>query len=153
MAAREWVLKRNCSLTPRQLGIALLVLCALSLLVATVFALHGFWLVLCFSVLELSAVTLAFLLYARHAADRERIALDESCLLVELVESERVTQYKLDPRYTQVEPPRAGKPLVGLRARGTRVEVGRFATETRRRELARELRSALASAGQTGFQF
>jgi uncharacterized membrane protein len=144
MVAREWVLRRNCSLTPRQLGLAFALLCAGSLLVAGAFALHGFWLVLGFSVLETLAVGAAFLLYARHASDRERITLDEDGLLVELFESERVTQLRLDPRRTRVEPPDSDRPLIGLEAGGVRAEVGRFLTEPNRRELARELRSALA---------
>lgn len=144
MDAREWVLRRNCSLSPRQLGFAFAVPSVVSLLVAGTFALHGFWLVLGFSALEIMAVGTAFLLYARHASDRERIALDETCLLVELVESERVTQFRLDPRMTRVEPPGAGRPLVGLAAGVIRIEVGRFVTEAHRRLLACELRNALA---------
>lgn len=145
MVAREWVIKRNCSLTPRQLGLAFAMLSSISLLVASAFALHGFWFVLGFSALEILAVGVAFLLYARHALDRERIALDEQCLLVELFESDSVTQLRLDPRDTRVEPPEAGRPLVGLVANGIRAEVGRFLTERNRRELARELRAALAA--------
>lgn len=146
MVVREWVLKRNCSLTPRQLGLAFALLCASSLMVASAFALHGFWFVLGFSVAETLGLGLAFLLYARHATDRERIALDEECLLVELIESERVTQLRLDPRTTRVEPPDTDHPLVRLVTGGSRAEVGRFLTERNRRELARELRSALAAA-------
>lgn len=153
MAAREWVLKRNCALSPAQLGWAFTMLCALSLLVASAFALHGLWFVFGFSLLETLAIGVAFLLYARHATDREYIALDANGLLIELVIREQVTQYRLDPRYTRVEPPARGRPLIGLEANGTRVEVGRFVTESRRRELARELRSALASSEWTEFQF
>lgn len=145
MVAREWVLKRNCSLAPSQLALAFSLLCIVSLLVATVFALRGAWFVLGFAVIETLAVGTAFLLYARHAADQERIALGDDCLLVELVQVEEVTQFRLDPRYTRVEPPASGHPLVSLEANGARVEVGRFLTEWKRRELAQDLRRALAS--------
>lgn len=145
MVAREWILKRNCSLAPRQLALAFVVLCTVSLLVATAFALRGAWYVLGFAVLESLAVGLAFLLYARHATDRERIALGEDCLLVELVNMEQVTQFRLDPRSTRVEPPASDQPLIRLEANGSKVEVGRFLTEWKRRELARELRRALTS--------
>ncbi|MGH8807672.1 MAG: DUF2244 domain-containing protein [Noviherbaspirillum sp.] len=117
----------------------------LSLLVATFFAAAGAWYILGFSVLELSVVGLAFFLYARHATDREHIALIDDCLLVEVVRVERVTQFRLDPRCTRVALPATPDGLVSIEANGTKVEVGRFLTERKRRELAWELRSALAS--------
>ncbi len=146
MVTREWVLSRNCSLSPRQLGSAYAVLCCMSLIVATVFTLSGAWLILVFAILELFAVGLAFLLYARHATDREHIALADDCLLVELVQVEQVERYRLNPRWTRVESPVKRSDLIGLEANGTRVEVGRFLTEWKRREFARELKRALASA-------
>jgi uncharacterized membrane protein len=144
MASREWVLKRNCSMTPRQLALAYSALCLMSLLVAIFFTLHGAWYILGFALIELSAVGGAFLLFARHATDREHIALMDNCLLVELIQVERVRQVRLEPRFTRVDPPESPGGLIGLEANGTRVEVGRFLTEWKRRELARDLRSALA---------
>ncbi len=152
MATREWVLKRNCSMSPRQLALVYLALCTTSLLVAGTFAMRGAWYVLGFAVVEQLAVGTAFFLYARHANDREHIELAEECLLVELVQVERIRQFRLDPRWTRVEPPEGARGLVGLAERNTRIEVGRFLTERRRRELARELQSALASETQTEFQ-
>lgn len=145
MAIREWVLKRNCSLTPRQLVVAYSALCASALIVAAYFLMHGAWYVLGFAFLELLAVGSAFLWFARHATDRECIALTEDCLLVELVETEQVQQVRLDPRSTRVESPKIYGGLVRLEANGTCVEVGRFVAERRRREFAGELRRALAS--------
>jgi uncharacterized membrane protein len=154
MAAREWILKRNCSISPRQLFTVYLALCITSLLVAMPFTLRGAWYILGFATLEMLAVGIAFLLYARHANDREHIELVDDCLLVELIEVEKVCRFRLDPRHTRVEPPDSDHPLIGLSSGGAQVEVGRFLTEWKRRELARELQSALASGRQTtGFQF
>lgn len=114
---------------------------------------RGFWVVLGFSLVEALAVGFSYLMYARHATDHERITLGDEGLLVELIESEQVTRYRLDPRKTRVEPPASGHPLVALKANGTTVEVGRFLAEWKRRELARELRAAIAAERQTGFQF
>ena len=139
MVKREWILKQNCSLSPRQLVQAYAVLCAGSLLVASYFTFHGAWLVMVFALLELSCVAAAFLYFARHATDRECIELSDACLLVELVRAEQKSQFKLDPRRTQVAAPEKGRGLIGLVANGKRVEVGRFLTEWRRREFAREL--------------
>ena len=145
MDNREWMLKRNCSMSPRQLGLAYIAVCTTSLLVATFFAVSGAWYVLGFALVEQFAVGIAFLLYARHATDREHIALEENCLLVEVIQVEHVRQFRLDPRLTRVEPPVSGSSgLVCLEANGTRVEIGRFLTEWKRRELAQELKGALA---------
>jgi uncharacterized membrane protein len=116
-----------------------------SLLIAVAFAVRGAWYILGFAILEMLAVGTAFFLYARHANDREHIELADDCLLVELIQVEQVRQFRLDPRYTRVDPPESARDLVGLEAGGVKVEVGRFLTEWKRRELARELRSALAS--------
>jgi uncharacterized membrane protein len=151
MVRREWVLSRNCSLSPRQLALAYATLCMGSFTVATVFTLHGAWYILCFAILEMSGVGAAFFLYARHAADREHIALADGQLVVELIQKEHVRQFRLDPRYTRVETPESRDRLIGLEAQGTRVEVGRFLNESKRREFARELRRALASSGWTEF--
>jgi len=146
MATREWMLKRNCSMSPRQLGLAYLAVCTTSLLVASFFAASGAWYILGFSLLELLSVGIAFLLYARHATDREFVTLAEDCLLVEVIQMEQVReQFRLDPRFLRVEPPEVGSGgLVRLEANGTRVEIGRYLTEWKRRELARELKSELA---------
>lgn len=145
MARREWVIRRNCSISPRQLALAYLALCAMSLSVAVFFTLHGAWYVLVFAILEISAVGCAFVHFGRHVADRERILLLDNCLLVELVQVEDITQFRLDRHATHVEPPDTPSSLVGLEANGIKVEVGRFLTEWKRREFARELTSALAS--------
>ena len=71
----DWVLKRNCSVTPAQLGWMYASLCAVSLGIAGMFWLHGARYILGFAWLELLAVGAAFLVYARHATDGERISL------------------------------------------------------------------------------
>lgn len=147
MAKREWILKRNCSISPRQLAAVYAALCVNSLMIATLFTVHGAWYIFGFAILEMFAVGLAFLHYARHAADRERIALIDGYLLVELVQAEQVRQIKLNPRCTQINLPNASRGLIGLEANGTRVEVGRFLTEWKRREFAQELRSVLTFGG------
>jgi uncharacterized membrane protein len=136
-------------MTPGQLARAYAVLCSISLAVALAFFLHGFWMVLAFSLLELACVGLALLLYARHALDRERIALSNDCLLVECVQADVRSQSRLDPLWTRVLPAaeaaRGGSRrfLITLESRGVRVEVGRFVNDAQRRQVARELRKAL----------
>lgn len=145
MAKREWILKRNCSISPRQLGFAFTVLCLVSLLIAMFFTWRGAWYVLGFAVIELSAVAWAFLVYARHVNDHERIALIDEYLWIELVRMEQIRQFKLRARAIRVGLP-VGHGLIRLEANGALVEVGRFLTDRRRREFALELQRALASA-------
>jgi uncharacterized membrane protein len=150
MTSREWVLKRNCSISPRQLAMVYAILCSVSLTIAVVFTLRGAWYILGFAVLELAAVGLAFLQYGRHATDRERIALLEDTLLIELIQAEQASLYRLDPRATRVGLPDAQHGLITVEAPGMRVEVGRFLTAWRRREFAQELEHALRDARLAG---
>ncbi|MEO6921409.1 MAG: DUF2244 domain-containing protein [Collimonas sp.] len=143
MIKREWDLRRNCAIAPRQLGFFYVILCATSMAVALGFALRGAWFVLLFAVLEMSAVAAAFLIYARHATDREHIAMLDDYLLVELIQAQEVRQFKLDLRSIRIAVQETKKGLIGLEALGTRVEVGQFLTEWKRREFVRELRQEI----------
>jgi uncharacterized membrane protein len=144
---REWTLQRNCSLAPRQVALAYAILCVFSLTVSlALFFLHGIWVVLAFSLLELALVGCALVIYARHALDHEHIALSDACLLVERIEADRREQARLDPLWTRViAPDERKRALIRLESRGVKVEVGRFVTEARRRQVERELRQALRS--------
>ncbi|MGB6054270.1 MAG: DUF2244 domain-containing protein [Burkholderiaceae bacterium] len=150
MAAREWTLKRNCSLSPRQLALFYASLCLATFLIAGLFAVRGVYYVFHFALLEMAVVGAVFLAYARHACDREHIALTDDCLLVELIEAERARQFRLDRRLARVESPSSRHGLIGLEAFGMRVEVGRFLTESKRREFARELRQELRQGQRRG---
>src|SRR5450830_259857 len=143
------MLKRNCSIAPHQLGQVFAILCAVSLTVAFILTLRGAWYILVFSVLELSAVGFAFLIYARHATDREYIALVEDCLLVEFVSAGKTSRFRLELQQARVGlagSPRAGT-LVRLESSGIRVDVGRYLTEWKRREFALELQQAITAHG------
>ena len=143
MATREWVLKKNCSISPRQLAKAYLAICGASLMVASYFTWQGAWLIMVFAVLEMAAVATAFLYFGRHATDRECIALNEAELVVELVRAEKTSQFRLDPCRTKVAMPALRHGLIGLEGNASRVEVGRFLTERKRREFAQELNQEL----------
>ena len=145
---QEWRLARNCSLSPRQVARAYALLCCASGAVAVAFLLRGVWIILAFSICELALVGLALLVYARHALDHERIALSDSALVVECVEAGERRQSSLDPLRTRVLEhggTRGRHALLRLESRGVQVEVGRFVTEARRRQVAAELRAALRS--------
>jgi uncharacterized membrane protein len=150
--SREWVLKRNCSIAPRQLAMVYAALCAVSLTVAVLFTLRGAWYILGFAVLELAAVGLAFFHYGRHATDRERIVLNEDTLLIELIQAEQASPHRLNLRAVKVELADARHGLIVVEAAGVKVEIGRFLTSWRRREFARELAQAVRQARQTDLE-
>lgn len=143
----EWLMKRNCSMTPRQALLVYALLCAATLGIAVVFTLRGAWMVLAFALLETAAVGAALLHYCRHALDHERVLLDGGGLLVETADGARRSRVRLDPGHARVDLPDAGmRTLVVIEARGVRVEIGRFLTPSGRLELVRALRSALRGA-------
>jgi uncharacterized membrane protein len=142
--AAEWLMKRNCSLTPRQALLVYAFLCTVTLVVALAFTLRGAWMVLVFALLETAAVGAALLHYCRHALDHERIRFVDGCLLVEYADGARNASVRLDPAHARVSLPDTGmRTLVVIEARGQRAETGRFLTPTARVQLVSELRRAL----------
>jgi uncharacterized membrane protein len=141
----EWLLKRNCSLSPRQVGWAYGLLCLGAIGIALLFALLGIWFVFAFAVLEMAGLALALLHYARHANDREHVALSDGCLLVERIEAGERRQVRLDPYWTRIAVPDRQRSLIRLESRGVRVEIGGFVSEEVRQQVAQELRRELRS--------
>jgi uncharacterized membrane protein len=141
-----WLLKRNCSVTPAQLGWIYVSLCVVSLGIATGFWLHGATLIMPFAWVELALVGAAFLAYARHATDGERIALQGASLVVEQENAGRLLRAEFDRAWVRVEPVAANTGLIELSGQGRSVQVGRFVRPELREQLAREIRSALRMA-------
>jgi uncharacterized membrane protein len=141
--ALQWVLKRNCSISPRQL---LAVYVSLCLLAATISA--GFWwqgapVVTIFAGVELLLVGLALVVYARHAADREVLTLAERALAVEQHVGSRIERIEFNADWLVIEPAAGQGSLVELTERGRRLRVGRFLRPELRAAFAHELRGAL----------
>ncbi len=90
--SREWRIKRNCSLTPRQslAATVFLMVLVLAIGVAAAFA-FGEWLALPFSMLCTVAVGIAFIAYCRHATDGEVLTFAPPFVIVEVHECGRRT--------------------------------------------------------------
>jgi uncharacterized membrane protein len=144
--AIHWFLKRNCSVTPAQLGWVYASLCVVSLSIATFFWFQGATLVLPFAWLELAAVGLAFLAYSRHAADGEHILLQGRRLVVELENAGRLERAEFNRDWVRVEPGADDRSLIEVSGQGRRVNVGRYLRPEQRPVLAREIRRALREA-------
>lgn len=144
----NWHLRRNCSITPVQLGGMYASLCAVSLGIAGYFWLQGAKMVMPFALLELVAVGAAFFLYARHAVDSERIALTGSQLVVELDRAGKTERIEFNPAWLRIEPSADERSLVELSAQGRCVRIGRFMRPELRPDLAKEIRAAVRSAAK-----
>jgi uncharacterized membrane protein len=140
-----WDLRRNCSVTPGQLGIALGAVGTVSLMVAVFFWFQGAVLVLPFALVELAALGVAFLVHARHATDRERISLEAGRLVVELESAGRSVRREFVRHWVRIESPHE-RDLVEVCGGGTSVRVGRFVRPDLRALLALEMRQALRGA-------
>lgn len=136
-------LRRNVSISPKQLCLAYGLLCSLSLAVAGAFWWQGVALVMVFTGIELLAVGLAMLLVARHAGDRELITLSSSALTVEQRVGPAVQRTKFRAEWVRVEPAADDGSLVELSGEGRSVRIGRHVRPELRLQLARELRRAL----------
>lgn len=149
-AGVEWRLRRNCSVTPGQLGILYASLCVLSLGVAGFFWARGATLVLPFAMLELLAVGTAFLVYARHATDGERVRLLERTLVIEQETAGRVLRCEFAREAVRVVSQAGAPSLVEVRAGGQTVQIGRFVRAELRPALAREISQALRRGTDRG---
>lgn len=141
-----WQLRRNCSVTPAQLLWMYLLLCSISLGIATFFWSQGAVLVMPFAWLEVIVVGAAFLVYSRHATDGERISLQGARLVVEVENGGHLAREEFDRQWVRVEPTRGDHSLIELSGKGRSVRVGRYVRPELRPALAREIRSALRAA-------
>lgn len=139
----EWLLKRNCSITPRQLFGVYLSLCAASLAIAGGFAWVGASPVLVFAGVELLLVGAALLLYARHALDHERITLRGPALCVEHQHGAHTDRSEFRAAWVRVEPLSSDRSLIEVAGDGHTARIGRYLRPELRPTLARELRIAL----------
>jgi uncharacterized membrane protein len=142
----HWFLKRNCSVTPAQLGWLYASLCVVSLGIATFFWFQGAVLILPFAWVELVGVGIAFLVYARHAGDGERISLEGRQLVVELESAGHLRRAEFNRDWVRVEPGAGKRSLIELSGQGQRVSVGRYVRPELRPALAQEIRRALRGA-------
>ena len=142
----HWFLKRNCSVTPGQLGWLYASLCVVSLGIAGIFWMQGARMILPFAWVELAGVGAAFLAYARHAGDGEKISLQGRQLVVELENAGQLRRSEFNRDWVRVEPVAGDRSLIELSGQGRRVNVGRYVRPELRPALAQEIRRALREA-------
>ncbi|KWE67734.1 hypothetical protein WL78_19680 [Burkholderia ubonensis] len=143
----DWLMKRNCSMSPRQFVLFYASLAGFSLAIAAMLMWKGAWLVMPFTGVELLAVGVAFAIYARHAVDYERIRLFPHRLVIERMNAEQLTQIEFNPRWVRVEPGATPRDPIRLVSRGQTVVIGQHLAQYRRAQFADELRAALRRCG------
>ena len=139
----QWSLQRNCSVTPGQLIGLFASLSVVSLSIATFFWFQGATLIMPFAWAELLAVGTAFVVYARHARDGEKILLQDGRLVVELQTAGRLERAEFKREWVRVEPKDGDGSLIEVSGQGRSVSVGRHVRPELRPALAREIRFAL----------
>lgn len=103
----------------------------------------GATMVLPFASLELLVVGAAFLIYARHATDAEKITIQGEQLLVEQETAGRTRLSVFQRCWVRIEPSQGDGSLIKLSSQGRSLHVGRHVRPELRPALARELRQAL----------
>ena len=139
----RWMLARNCSITPRQLIGLYVSFCAIALCVGIGFWSQGATLVAPFAFLELVFLAIAFLVYARHARDAERIVLQNAQLHVEIETAGRCVRVNFPCTLVRVSRDGHAASLIKLSCKGQSVTVGRYIRPEWREALAKEMVTAL----------
>jgi uncharacterized membrane protein len=146
-AKTVWLMRRNCSFTPKQVGIFYLSMVCFSGLITTYFWWIGAWMVVPFTVIELSVLGIALLIYARHARDYEKITLQNSELIIELNLGYKKSLTQWNAPWVRVRDPESlydrKKDLVILESRDQTILIGQFILAEKRHDLAKEIRQAL----------
>lgn len=142
-----WDLRRNCSLTPKQMLGFYLGLSSVSLVIAGIFWWLGARLVMPFAWLEVVALGAALVVHARHVTDRESIHLQGDVLTVERAFGPHTERCEFCTEWVRVVSSRERGSLIELSERGKTVVVGRFVRPELRGLLAEEMRWALKRRG------
>jgi uncharacterized membrane protein len=141
------LMRRNCSVSPRQFVWFYGSLALVSSAIALSLVARGAWPVLPFTGIELLVVGIAFVIHARHAVDYERIRLFPNRLVIEQMSAERLTRFEFNPRWVRVKRGTSPHDAVRLVSRGQTVAVGQHLAHYRRAQFASELRATLARCG------
>ena len=143
MSMKRWQMRRNCALTPKQLLKFYIALVCLSLIVATGFLLAVIWVVPIFTALELSAVTIVFLIYCRHALDCETIEIDGNRLIIKKFISYKEAIYEFNTQWVKIELPLEDSKVFLISQSNLRVEIGQFIRQEQQLSLIASVRAHL----------
>ena len=96
-----------------------------------------------FTALELTAVTVGFLIYCRHALDCETIEIDGKRLLVKKFIGYRETLFEFNTQWAKIEPPIEGSKTFHISQSALRIELGQFIRHEQQLALIAQVRAYL----------
>ena len=136
---QTWLMKRNCSFSPKQVGVFYLSIVCFSLLVAIYFLFIGVWMVIIFTSIEILALTFALYIYSRHALDYEKITIVGKQLLFERSWGGKVQSHEFNTIWTKlVRSESTGRDLV-LKTSAQEVPIGFFIGANEQAQFEKEL--------------
>ncbi len=140
---RTWLMKRNCSFSPKQVGMFYVSIVCFSLLVATYFLLIGVWMVIIFTAIEILALTIALYVYTRHALDYEKITIVGKQLLFERSWGGKLQQHEFNTVWTKVISTGKADRDIALKSANQEVVIGFFVGVNEREKFQKELQQYL----------
>jgi len=143
------VSRRNDSLGSRWRWRLFASLCVVSFGLALGFAALGAWLVLPYSVLEMTVLYLAFLWIDRHASDWERVSVCGDRVVVERERAGVQSRCEFNRYWARIDVENQGfnrAPRLTLRFAGQSIAIGEDLSAEDRGAVARELKRLLAKA-------
>ena len=114
-----------------------------SSLIATYFLIQGVWMILLFTMIELSALGIALIVYARHALDYESIAIDGSSITVEKSIGGKTERHEFNTRWMQLKQEEDGKRLIRIEQSDKELPIGIFVPLDARAQFFNDLRQQI----------
>ncbi|NWG39405.1 MAG: DUF2244 domain-containing protein [Hydrogenophilaceae bacterium] len=134
----------NCSLSERDRKLFFWAIAGLTLLIASVFAVLGYWLTLPFAGLEIGLLAWAFDSLSRRSGDYETLTIDDDEVVVERRQGDVLEHLELNRQWVSLVQTRehsGRRASVALRSHGKETELGVFLTDEARLELGCKLQS------------
>ncbi|MBU6470292.1 MAG: DUF2244 domain-containing protein [Gammaproteobacteria bacterium] len=153
-ATHRIVIVPNCSISATGLWLFYASIVGVTLALASWYALHGFWPVLAFAVLEMLVLGLCLRVCWRHAHYGEIITVNGAQVAVDKCGSRHLEHREFSRYWAQVVVRDSGAKLhparLFIRSHGEECEIGSCLTEEERRSLVRRLAELIGPVGQIG---
>ncbi len=111
--------------------------------IATYFLLHGVWMILIFTVIELTVLGVALIIYARHALDYESIAINGTALQIEKNIGGKIERHVFNTRWLTLTQEESGKRLIRVEERSKEMPIGIFVPLDARPQFYQDLRAQI----------
>jgi uncharacterized membrane protein len=143
----------NCSLSPQGAAFFFGTLTGVTLTIATLFVVQGYWPVLPFAGLELALLAWALAASMRRRHRRERIEVSEGQIVIETTLRGELTRVVFSRHWARIRlraPFYAPHPSqLVIESHGRAVEVGGFLNEEERRKLAERLKRLIGRTSES----